>query len=481
MSTPNTLRALASGRLIALSALGLFAGGLAVALLPGLMTPDALDMCNQALHSAYTNWHSPIIAGIWGFVDATPETIIVSQTFALVAAIYLIVSRWLRRSAAVIATIVITLLPTTLGWVAHIGKDQWSAIAVLLAIAALARLDETAGRQRVWCFALALFLLWLAVAARANAIVPAVVILFLSGDRVWASIRNSTGRRTLLRRLGVVLMFAIAVVGSQRVWVSTIVQPAIQYPMQPNQQFDLVALSVRTNELLLPESSLTPGATLDDLRSHFQTNGSGVDKLLFPADAPVRFRISDPAVEREIKQAWLDAIISHPLAYVKHRLAVTRAMLGISTSYPHGGMYDPGSRPETWGLDCDLPTPYFPEVQSGLLSIPRVGDQWTIWRVWWMLLVIVGGAYVVGYRRSAEARMLVGYSISTIATFAMFAGAPLMRYFWPINLSWAIMVALALSRVTALARSSKADRHRASSVYPSHTEDRSVGPPHVPV
>ncbi len=141
--------------------------------LPGSFVPDTLDMCNQAVVDTYTDWHSPIFAGAWGFLDPWPEVLFVVQILLWVLAVHQILRRWLRPWVAVAGTAAVSLFPPVVGWLTNVGKDEWFTVAFLGGVA-LFGVAADAGRKRTAraATAAALGAFWIAVAARSIAIVP---------------------------------------------------------------------------------------------------------------------------------------------------------------------------------------------------------------------------------------------------------------------------------------------------------------------
>jgi hypothetical protein len=421
-----------------------------LAFLPGLMIPDTLDMCDQALTGVYTNWHSAIFAGVWGFFDFSPGFLFVAQIVAFVVGIYLLVARWLRRWVAVLVTYVTTLVPTTLGWLPHIGKDEWATVALLWAVVFLVRSPAASGWRRWTFLAAAVASLWVATAARSTAIVPGALVLLFASWSFGHSTLRPFNPGPLLKRIGFVVAFVAFTLISQKLWIDDVVQPLVLYPDQPTLQFDLTALSLRTDRMLLPASSLRRGATIQTLKSHFSLQGA--DPLWFAKDAPLVFANADPHAEQQLRDAWLDAIRAHPDLYVRHRTAVALSLLGFSAPYAKGAFWNTGSKPADFGLRCPLDRPYVSGLFDRVSSILETADGWTIWRMWWLGLIVVGAAVLAGLRRCAEARLLLVACISTVLLFAALTTGPYPRYLWLVSVTVVPMIALAASRLPALGR-----------------------------
>ncbi len=425
------------------------------------MIPDTIDMCSQALTGHYTTWHSAIFAGAWGFLTLSPGVIFVGQVLSFMAGLYFLLSRLLKAWFAVAATYVITLFPTTLDWLPHIGKDEWASISLLWAIVLIARSRTALGPRSGIYLGGALAFLWLSVAARTTAVIPAAAIL---GFGISLDQWGRVGRLPTwapLKRLAIVVAFVVVTIVSQQVWMSEVVRPQVLYPDQPTLQFDLAAMSLRADQMLLPSSSLRPGATLDSIRSHFSLRGG--DPLWFAPDAPIRFDITGSTAESDLRSAWIAAIREHPDLYLRQRGAVALALLGFSAPYAEGEIWHSGSLPSDFpGTVCHLDRPYVSSVFDKVSDTMKTISRWHVWRVWWMLGLMVGAAVVAGHRRFPDVRMLLVGGLGTFAVFAALTTGPYFRYLWFVDIATLSLVALAFVRVSRLARQRPTSEHIAS-------------------
>jgi hypothetical protein len=199
--------------------------------------------------------------------------------------------------------------------------------------------------------------------------------------------------------------------------------------------------------MLVPDSWLQPGTTLDDLREHFTVHGGGVNGLLFGPEPPLRFMITDTRQHAELRDAWIDAIREHPVAYARHRASFALSFLGLTGGpFVRGNVFTAGQQPEDWSLSCPLSDLYAEDVYDAVTWLPRSSDGSTIWRPWWIILVLVGSAVLAGIRKCAEVRMLLASSVATIGVFLTLAAAPGLRYFWPVSVATSIVALLALHR-----------------------------------
>ena len=420
----------------------------ATAFLPGSMVPDSIDMCWQAMSGEYNDWHSPVIAWIWGLHFVAPVWVFLLTLAGTIVAIHLIVSRWLRPWVAVVATVLIVVFPATLGWLGHIGKDEWFAAACLLGIALLGR-ASTEQRRRVRRALLvgAAVCLWLAIAARKNAVLPVAAVV-LVGWPVPASLFGKVRGVGWVRRIATSVAVVAALVVSVTALDSFVVRPEALHAEQSTYMFDLAGISLQEHEMLFPKGTFERGTTLEDVGAFFDPRVG--DRYFFAPGTPVDPFKPAAQVER-LRDAWIDAVLEHPDDYLRTRLTYTWALLGGSGPHPLQSINDDGSRPETWNNPCPLPERTYPGLHREVVDVLDWFEERHVFRGWVFLVVLVVAAAVAGLRRVLEARCLLVAGVLSLAGLAVAGISPTYRYSWFTSLAALIAVALALRRVPVLA------------------------------
>jgi hypothetical protein len=408
--------------------------------------PDTIDMCGQALAGRYNDWHSPILANVWGFLGIRVSTIFVAQTLAIVLAARSILSPYLRPATAAVATLVIFLNPTTLGWMGHVGKDEWFCALVLWTIATLgmAARSEKPKRRRAF-LAIAMILAWFTIASRGNA--PAAVLgVFLA----FASLLTPA-RLSGLRPIGKQLVSGIWVVGlvviltwSTQLYSSLVVKPERRYPEQPTMVFDLAGISERTGQLLVPVTFLHPGTTLKDVEANFDEGAA--EAWFFSQASPLKFPVSDGSEIAKLRSAWLSAIGRHPIAYFRLRLSYALDQLGMAQPHPGGSLDDRGSRPETWGIVCDLPDVAIPSVNSAVDRVLTQVDNSHDVRGWVFLGLLIVSSLLPWKSRCNEAHALLGAAFFNEVSIAALGMSATYRYCWFLAVAAQFTMALTLRR-----------------------------------
>ena len=417
---------------------------------PGSMTPDSIDMCQQAVRDVFSDWHAPIVTGAWGLVDVGIAWIFVAQVAVTVLAVQLILSAWLRPFVAVVGTWVAVLFPATLGWMGHVGKDQWFAAATLMAIALLGRAGRAdSARATRWLVAGGIVACWLAVAARPNGIVPIAALLVVTLPvTLW---RDRHPALMVVGRLGIAGLVSIGILLSATAWERIVVDPAPTYPMQVTYLYDLAGMSLRTGEVLLPDAALERPITIGELDEVFDPGAMNV--FYFGEDSPIRFGpgVYDAEEIGQLRSAWTDAIIDHPGAYLATRVTYSQLVTGWSAPPPATSVNDPGVLRLANGTDCSIPDRWVPGVHDTTLDALDQFAERNLWRGWFFALLLVAAAAVTGLRRVSEVRGLAAAGLTALASVMVAGGTTTFRYSWFTAVCAVIACALALRRIPGCA------------------------------
>ena len=452
----------------------LTSGAISALVAPGRFSPDSLDQYNQTLKDMYTDWHTPILTGLWGFLDTSPELVLLLFVSVVMVSAMLLLASETKVTWAVVAVAVACLWPMTFDVLVTVGKDAWFAGFFLAGAALSAHAVHFTGRKRVGVFVAIGALWWLAVAARANAIIPVFAVVAFG----WPLTVGGEGRagwwsRRGLKRIGLSAAVALGIVLSQSVYTSVVVQPIETHPEQPGYQFDLVALSLRTGQMLIPASSLRPGTDLATLRAHWnEHDGSG---LWFTADAPVLFALP-PAQVAELRHAWIDAIEEHPLQYLEHRAKYSLSLLGLtSRSY---GVFSPSSVPSTWGFTYALPRQNAPWFRSWYERTFVEGGIFGWFRQWMFIAILLAVGVTSRGRRSIAVRCLMAGGLGSTCSFMLAGASSGFRYAWFTALCSLLAAAIGLFWMThwiVLRRRPSAPTAEVAHLDSSTLEDRVEG------
>ena len=392
---------------------------------PGKFLPDSLFEYNQALHHAHTDWHAPILEGVWGFFRTPPQYVLLLFTAMIMVSAMLLVGSETSVTWAAVSVALVCLWPMSIDVIITISKDDWFAGFFFAGVAVSAYAVQTRGRARTVAFASIGALWWLAVAARHNAVVPIACVLIFGWPIVAVHGRRRWWSRHGAKRVGLSLAVAVGMLLTQHVYTSVIVRPRHTHPEQVGFQFDLAALSLRTDRMLLPASSLRPGTDLAALRAHWAE--ADTDPLWFTPDSPLVFAVP-PEQADELRSAWIDAVEDHPLDFVEHRLDYTLALLGVT--HPTFGAFWPPRQPAELGFDYSVSRSYAPWMLAWYERTIASSNVFASFRLWMFVVVLIGVGMTRRGRRSVAVRTLVAAGLGSTLSFALAGATAGFRYSW---------------------------------------------------
>jgi hypothetical protein len=215
-------------------------------------------------------------------------------------------------------------------------------------------------------------------------------------------------RRAGARRLaawGGVALFALVAVGAPPLArVAGLVEPS--HPEQPLFDFDLFNLSLRTGEDLMP-----PGVLLEPLprvvarlTEEPWTSLQLGSLSILPILPGIDYQLGGPEVAA-LRQAWIEAILRHPAAYLRFRWAYVGAFncVDFSKPCPFGWHWQNGGvDPNPFGI---LPQPVRPVFQLWR----ALADTWVFRPV--VLAGLVVAALVLALRRRRPASAAIAAAL----------------------------------------------------------------------
>lgn len=302
--------------LAALAGLGLTL----LAFWPGYLSWDSAWQWWQARTGELDPAHPPVMVRVWQLSRlALPDPggmLLLQATLwwsALAAFAQALGGGAWRRAGTVLF---IGAWPPLLALLPHLWKDLWMMGCFALAVALLAaELRAPRPALRV----AAVLVLGAGVAFRLNALPAALPLL------AWVAWRQWPGRK--LRWTAMTLLLAIVVQGVS--WLANAAPGQRDVPVWPAVAlWDIAAVSIAEDELLVPEAWVEPGLGVDELRRDFSPF------VNVPSFASGRLRLNfdrefTPAQYAQLREAWLALPLRHPRAYLAHRLELSAYLLGL--------------------------------------------------------------------------------------------------------------------------------------------------------
>ena len=316
--TPYTVRPWRIG-IIGVAALAVFAFSVAT-LYPGWYSFDTSWQLWQARNGRFSDLQPPGMAFAWSVLLAAglpPGSLLVAHLAALAAGTALL-GISVRRLHGLALPLVL-LWPPFLVTFGHLWNDVSLAAALALATGWISWTRATGRPAWGWLAAIPLAY---AIGVRHNAVLAAPPLIFLLLVPAPASARRAASGVVLAIALSAGVFAGWAVVSR---WVVTIPSPVLNVLAI----WDLSATSVESGELLLPEGVYGPGLTVDELRPLVKAGTvyyvvTGTRNGINPGFAEPL----PPAVERELRMRWLSLPFTHPVGWLRHRLAMAWLLFG---------------------------------------------------------------------------------------------------------------------------------------------------------
>lgn len=300
---------------------------------PGYMSWDSADQWRQALSGDFNDIAPPVMGLIWRQIDRLipgPGGMLLLQVLlwwgCIAFAVYM--TQIGRPRRATLLLLAIGFWPALWAVLPHIWKDVWMALAFTGALLLL--LQESRHPSR-GLRAGSILLLAIGCAFRHNAILGALPILWWIATRELSGLaaRPRPSRRlALLQRPLLTAALALAVMlaaglptrlaGAQRIhdqWAVVSI-------------WDMAAISLHEEQMLVPSALINRPFTLDELRGKFTAYsnttifGTGMFRNPFFGELTTDER-------RAVYSGWLGLAWDHPGAYLAHRGRLSALLFGL--------------------------------------------------------------------------------------------------------------------------------------------------------
>lgn len=428
---------------------------------PGMLSWDSQYQLDQARSGAFTDWHPPIMAALWGVLDHIvrgPALMLVLQTELFACGLFVLLRRRTTPRRAAIATLVIVALPPVLTAMAVIWKDNLMIGALVAGTAML-----TSPRKRVRWGSLAMFAF--AAAVRVNgfsAVIPLVGWLW--------------GTRWKQRAIGCAIGAVTSVVG----WSSNLaLQPEkahmAELALYPEDVIGAICFAPELRDDQVRE--LVQGVPLAHERQ-LQAEACNVQDPYVHPDAlvfwPQRW-FDHPNSDRDraaLAAAWRRTIRAYPGEYLWNRLLRFRELIGFTDA-----TWQP-----VWAVqhearllrDLYKEAPPRGHVQHWLGSrMVRLGKHSLLFRPYvYMLIAIV--LAIVRRRDQLVNALQLSHAVCLALIFFVAPGPDIRYAQWTM---FAVLIALALHVLSGRADASDIEREQRAVAHDDAAVDGDV--PHV--
>lgn len=307
---------------------------------PGFLSPDSLDQYQQALTHRFSTWHPPIMAGFWSLLlKIHPGGVLM---FLLQISVFwisfLILSLTFLKHSTKFYFLVPLLFfaPFIQNFVGNIWKDVGLAISWLLAIAIMLHTfyekRSLNKLESIICFMLLCYGCWI----RINALPGVIPLLGMFVYCRRKDVRfNMPLKKLYLNMVGLTLL----VLGLQIGITKIILKPSHTFPEYKLFVHDLSGIFIKTKHLYFPDY-IKNYEGFDTVYLKKKYIYSTFDNIWWNTDN--KRIIPDANAEQmlELQKCWINAILKHPMVYLKNRitgflqfLRITKSGSGLAITY----------------------------------------------------------------------------------------------------------------------------------------------------
>jgi hypothetical protein len=351
-----------------------------MAFYPGWMSPDSLDQYMQARTGNFSDWHPPLMQWWWSLLLPIYDgpALMLIQDLVLYWGAWGLVAAGMRYRIGGFAYLVplAGFWPGILFPLGQIWKDVLFGCLLLAAWAILLHAQLSSRRPRWSERLLVILFMMLAVGAKTNGIVALPFLIWY-----WIHVEGWFARRWAVP---VVLagVLSIATMGFSQVpllGASVLQASAFQY----TQQYDLLGISVRTDQVLLPAYvTARAGDEVSELATLYDADSN--NRMAFYAGGGTL--TYDPAQLEDLASRWQRAVIDHPIEYLSHRWDHFWTMMRIGGGPAYVAI--PTIEPNQFGLS------FAPNRFSDALASTPTTWPW-MFLPWVYALVLIGALGVL--------------------------------------------------------------------------------------
>jgi hypothetical protein len=287
----------------------------AAAYYPGLMTQDSDYQLLQAQSFVFGDWHPPVMALVWSPLLKIHDGPVGILALFLIGywGSFWVMSRAMAGRSVLAAWILVAFAftPMMINFVGTIWKDVFLTIGFLVTCAVVVRAHFRGVRLHRLSAAALVCLVAASVCARHNAIFAGLALTILVLCYTFDFRLNEWRGVAKACLLGAALY--VAAFGAMHAGITAITRPKQTFPSSQLFLYDLVGISIRTNQWLLPASA---NYDLASLPKCYEDKGWD---LIWLRCEDLIDNLRATGEWEHLGGRWISAIGSHPAAYLAHR------------------------------------------------------------------------------------------------------------------------------------------------------------------
>ena len=284
-----------------------------LAFFPGWMSPDSFNQYVDAKSAVYVDWHPVLMAWWWSKLDSVyaGPALMLLQNLLLYWAAWGLLAHGMKYLIGRIAYVIPLLgfWPGVLFPLGQIWKDVFFACSMFFTWALMVNICAQQ-RRPFWIERAAIFMLAaFSFGVKTNGLTAIPFLLYF-----WVHIEGWKQNRLFIKLLLTMGLTVFAIVAAVAlVPPSRIVNSA---PFQYTQSYDLLAISVKTGEVVLPKYITDRvGSDINELKKLYWVGGN--DILFYRTHGSLR--TADHEHLRDLRTKWRHAIAQYPFEYISHR------------------------------------------------------------------------------------------------------------------------------------------------------------------
>jgi hypothetical protein len=282
---------------------------------PGLMTSDSDHQYLQASSFIFSDWHPPIMSLVWSallkIVDGPLGLFVLFGLMYWGSFLSIASSLAMKSKFAAITLLLFAYSPIMLNYMGTIWKDVFVTVFFLLGLALILRSYATQVPLNLFQSFFILLIISIGSLARHNSILTGLVLSILCV--IYTKTIPTLTIEKIYKKVAIGVLAYIVVLGSTLITVNHITNPKKEYASSSLFVYDLVGISIRANEYLLPKSNLYDVHNIIDCYED-----KGWDKI-YVACPSLLSEIRADGNWQFLGRYWMEAIYKHPVQYLKHR------------------------------------------------------------------------------------------------------------------------------------------------------------------
>lgn len=285
---------------------------------PGLLRPDSITQMQQGINGTLSDFHPPMLGVIFGLFDkiySGPGPLLILDLALYWAAIAIFANTEQYKAKWYF---IIAVFPPIIAYQLLVIKDIGFVNSYIFGCAWLHFYSFQKIKPSLTSLLIWLSIIFYGTACAYQAIIALPWLCFWLGKIYWPNnIRSWIGRG---------LAIFIGIVGAVTVFNKqmSITSDRIQHL----KLYDLAGISIQLNQSIFPKY-IKENHRFDFERIKTLYNSKRVDELTFCPDTPLPTTINT-SQRQELHNIWLNAISTHPMAYIKHRYGIFYQQLTIS-------------------------------------------------------------------------------------------------------------------------------------------------------